>query len=924
MALKLGDINFGLGANDRGLRASVTSLKKFGREVERAAESQVKGASKTATAMRRQEKSIISAIKRVRDLNAQTRRIGANPTNIAAANRSLTAFTKTMTKGSLTALDYQRANARLTTSLGNVSRRLKDVAKQQNVKQLSNMSDMMQNLANAAVLANGPLGGIAARISVFASAAKRAGLATAGMIAGIAAAGFGVAKLSSAIIRNASKMGAIRSQLDAITGSSAITARAFDEVIKISRKSGQALAQTGQQYAKFMIAAQGTNLEGSRSKRIFETVAQAAGKLQLPLEQSQGIFRALEQIMSKGTVQSEELRGQLGDRLPGAFKIASRAMGVTTQKLGEMLKQGQVISEDFLPKFAAELRKTFNLGGTIDTLQAAFQNLSTSTTLLLDTIDQTLGISNTFKKALRGLAGAFDFLRLNIENVIGVIGALTGALAANFLFTNAGVIVAGLRTIGVALRGAAAGMVALNVAVLANPIGGLLTILVRLVVALAGAAAGFFGFKALLGDTGKSLDALSTDVEEYIKMNKRMQGAIGDVGTTLKQELIDRVVDSRIEVAKLTAEIRALNNEGLFKEYFRNAGANLGLPIKSIQTLAKARAELFAREEADLKRIAALEKSIKEQRTRATVGGGGLSGAALKQQEALKGANLELQRMQQRLVAVQTGGAAALERLNESFERADMVASFNKQLDKTGKLLSETQKQSQLLTFEQALESYTKLAERAQMLEVPIKSVAEITKDATLRIGDSIGDMVAKGKFDLNIFAKIFQDIVSEIISQLIRLAIVKPLLNSIFGAVSGGGGFGGGSSIPTPVLKPARQGVAVGGQGVTKMAKGGLISSATMFNTASGPVLGGEAGTEAVMPLRRTASGDLGVIASGAGTGSTYVDRRSYTIDASNADPGVEQRILNALRRVDNSIEGRALAAMKDSRTRNSRMART
>jgi predicted chitinase len=44
-----------------------------------------------------------------------------------------------------------------------------------------------------------------------------------------------------------------------------------------------------------------------------------------------------------------------GNSLPGAFQVAARSMGVTTQELGKMLEQGQVLSEDFLPKFAQQL-----------------------------------------------------------------------------------------------------------------------------------------------------------------------------------------------------------------------------------------------------------------------------------------------------------------------------------------------------------------------------------------------------------------------------------------------------------------------------------------------------------------------------------------------------------------------------------------
>ncbi|MGK9450433.1 tape measure protein [Acidithiobacillus caldus] len=77
----------------------------------------------------------------------------------------------------------------------------------------------------------------------------------------------------------------------------------------------------------------------------------------LSAQETTGALLAISQMMSKGTVQAEELRGQLGDRLPGTFQIAARAMGVSTSALSDMLDKGELLATDFLPKFAAQLEK---------------------------------------------------------------------------------------------------------------------------------------------------------------------------------------------------------------------------------------------------------------------------------------------------------------------------------------------------------------------------------------------------------------------------------------------------------------------------------------------------------------------------------------------------------------------------------------
>src|SRR5690606_5836527 len=115
-------------------------------------------------------------------------------------------------------------------------------------------------------------------------------------------------------------------------------------------------------------------------------VANAAGKLKLSNEQVQGTFLALSQMMSKGKVQAEELRGQLGERLPGAFALAAKAMGVTEAELNKMLEKGQVISEDFLPKFAKQLDISFGNDKTekIVSMQASVNRLNTAFDMLWD------------------------------------------------------------------------------------------------------------------------------------------------------------------------------------------------------------------------------------------------------------------------------------------------------------------------------------------------------------------------------------------------------------------------------------------------------------------------------------------------------------------------------------------------------------
>jgi len=75
------------------------------------------------------------------------------------------------------------------------------------------------------------------------------------------------------------------------------------------------------------------------------------------------------------------------------------------------------------------------------------------------------------------------------------------------------------------------------------------------------------------------------------------------------------------------------------------------------------------------------------------------------------------------------------------------------------------------------------------------------------------------------------------------------------------------------------RGGVFDSGQ-LTAFASGGIVNKPTLFPFANGVGLMGEAGAEAIMPLKRTSSGDLGVQADGGG-GMTNITMNINAVDS-------------------------------------------
>jgi tape measure domain-containing protein len=178
--------------------------------------------------------------------------------------------------------------------------------------------------------------------------------------------------------------------LEKITGSNFAAADSQRFLLDITRKYGTELVTTTNRWIKFLAAAKQSGLSLKDSEKIFRSMTKAAGVLGLKTDELTGIYLALEQMLSKGKVTTEELRRQLGERLPGAMGIMAAAIGVTIPKLDEMLKKGEVLSADVLPKFADAVELAYDIKNVekIETLIAAQNRLTAAWQLFVKNVSE--------------------------------------------------------------------------------------------------------------------------------------------------------------------------------------------------------------------------------------------------------------------------------------------------------------------------------------------------------------------------------------------------------------------------------------------------------------------------------------------------------------------------------------------------------
>jgi tape measure domain-containing protein len=219
----------------------------------------------------------------------------------------------------------------------------------------------------------------------------------------------------------------------------------LDFIRGAASRLGLEFQSTASSYAKFAAASRGTALEGQQTRDIFTGIAQASAALGLSSEETAGALTAVQQIISKGKVSAEELRGQLGERLPGAFQIAARSIGVTTQELDKLLSTGSLLADDFLPKFGRQLSVEFAdaAARAAVSTQASFNKLETAWGDLKRTLSSgpvgdaaATGLTNLgknlenlatfFRDADRASQGFFDRLA-NFAPPVGLTGIILNA-----------------------------------------------------------------------------------------------------------------------------------------------------------------------------------------------------------------------------------------------------------------------------------------------------------------------------------------------------------------------------------------------------------------------------------------------------------------------------------------------------------------
>lgn len=158
--------------------------------------------------------------------------------------------------------------------------------------------------------------------------------------------------------------------LVAIYGSQSQAAAQMEFLRQTADRTGQNVYQLVDSYKTLSASTQGTILEGEATRKIFAAISEAGAVLGMSNERVKLSFMAVSQMASKGVVSMEDLRGQLGESLPGALRLFAEGMGKSTEEFIAMVDKGEVLSAELI-KLASAIHATYGEAAETAGLESA-------------------------------------------------------------------------------------------------------------------------------------------------------------------------------------------------------------------------------------------------------------------------------------------------------------------------------------------------------------------------------------------------------------------------------------------------------------------------------------------------------------------------------------------------------------------------
>lgn len=262
-------------------------------------------------------------------------------------------------------------------------------------------ASMKDGSANAAQMANNA-DKAAGGVKNFGNAAGQARTSILNMSTAIQAIAFSA--IAQNVVRANTELYSMERAFKSIAGSAGAAKNELAYIRTLAENQGVAVAGLSASWVQMAASAKAAGYEMEGARELFSSATRAMGLLGSSSEQVKRGLNALNQMLSKNKIMSEELYGQLAEALPGASGIFEKALGMTNAEMRNMMANGDAIATDVLPKVAAELNKMAGLDDRIESLGAAIARIGNDLDLMFQKMNETGAITdilNSFRELTR-------------------------------------------------------------------------------------------------------------------------------------------------------------------------------------------------------------------------------------------------------------------------------------------------------------------------------------------------------------------------------------------------------------------------------------------------------------------------------------------------------------------------------------------
>jgi len=229
----------------------------------------------------------------------------------------------------------------------------------------------------------------------------------------------------SEIVDAVTKIQKFEATMASFTGSLSSSRKKLDEVFEISNKLGISFEGAAAPFSRFAAAAQ--DFSDTEITHVFESFATAASGLQMNMNDVNGTFLALQQIVSKGKLSMEELRLQLAERIPGAMPKAAQAAKMSMEQFEEAVRKGTINTREWLLSFSSIVKEDFLEASMIarKSLAASMRRFANQFLQFKAKLGTSGGAAKSFAEVLNTITEEF----LKNEDAIKSVSALLGTFA---------------------------------------------------------------------------------------------------------------------------------------------------------------------------------------------------------------------------------------------------------------------------------------------------------------------------------------------------------------------------------------------------------------------------------------------------------------------------------------------------------------